>query len=383
MKKVILFLFAFLSLLSLNLKNIYAEEVNGETSVEEIVIEKIYTYEDYTTVATLILRSDMTYTMSATELTYGQTIEFNGFFRVEDSLNGHIQLYMGETPFGEVCIDELTKTFDIIEDEEITEEEIVYPCQVVIIDSSYGEVLVDRFEGNVGEVVKVNPKAYAFCKLSEIYVNGVALTPNDNGVYEFLLVEGENKITSKFEISQNDMAILAENINNYEKGFFDRIFTLENIFNLISWIMTAVFSTGFLAVLLKNKKVKALTGDEISASVNGSVPVAVENAIVDKFTPVLTTIQGAIENINNCVNVLTRCTILAQENTSESRLAILDEITYIKASEKELQEQARAIINSEVLEQTRAKLEKKLAIEELEKKNQEIYNEEQKVKGRI
>lgn len=394
MKKICLFLgVLFISLFSFPLVA-SAEEITEDNVVEEtpVVVEKVYTYadEDEPSVITLTLRSDMTYTMVAVEPYTLNEIVLNGMFQY--GAYGHIELFIGEEHFDNIFLDEITMTFDFddyekpVVDEEV-DEEIVYPCNVVIIDSSYGEVVVDITEGNVGDVVTITPKSYAFCKLVNIMVNGVAITPNESGVYEFLLVEGENKITSVFEISREDMAILAENINNYEKGFFEKIFSIENIFNLISWVMTTLFSTGFLVVLLKNKKVKALTGDEISTSVNDKIPekvtAVVEQVVQEVFSPMFNTMTEAFKNINNCIETLTRCTILAQENTSESRLAIVDEIAKVKSSTKELQEEARAIINSEVISNMKKKLEQKLAIEELEKKNQEIIHEESDLKGRV
>lgn len=353
---------------------------------DENIIEKVYTYEDEDATVTLTLRSDMTYTMVAVEPYASNEIVLNGMFQY--GAYGNIELFIGEEHFDNIFLDETTMTFDFDDYEKpVVDEEIVYPCNVVIIDSSYGEVVVDITEGNVGDVVTITPKSYAFCKLINIMVNGAVITPNESGVYEFLLVEGENKITSVFEISREDMAILAENINNYEKGFFEKIFSIENIFNLISWVMTTLFSTGFLVVLLKNKKVKALTGDEISTSVNDKIPdkvtTVVEQVVQEVFSPMFNTMTEAFQNINNCVETLTRCTILAQENTSESRLAILDEIAKVKSSTKELQEEARAIINSEVIANMRNKLEQKLVLEELEKKNQEIIHEESDLKGRV
>lgn len=286
----------------------------------------------------------------------------------------------------EVVEDNVVEETPVV-DEPVVDEPIVYPCNVVIVDSAYGELIVDIEKGNIGDVVTITPKAYAFCKLVSVTANGVVITPNETGEYEFLLVEGENKLSAIFEINQEDMAILAENINSYKKGNWEDIFTMNNIFNLIEWTLTALFSTGFLVVLLKNKKVKALTGDEISTSVNDKIPekvvAVVEKVVQDTFAPMFNTMKDAFENINSCVETLTRCTILSQENTSESRLAILDEIAKVKSSTKELQEEARAIINSEIIANMRAKIEQKLAIEELEKKNEEIIHHESDVKGRI
>lgn len=392
MKKISLFLFVVLSLFCLNLKVVSAEEVVEDNVVEEtpVVVEKVYTYADESAVVTLTLRSDMTYKMVAVEPYTLNEIVLNGMFKY--GAYGRIELFIGEEHFDDIWLDDLTMTFDFVEDkpiidEPIVDEEIVYPCNVVIVDSAYGELMVDVEEGNVGDVVTITPKAYAFCKLVSVTANGVVITPNETGEYEFLLVEGENKLSAVFEINQEDMAILAENINSYKKGNWEDIFSMNNIFNLIDWALTALFSTGFLVVLLKNKKVKALTGDEISTSVNDKIPVKVEKVVQkvveDTFAPMFSTMKEAFENINNCVETLTRCTILSQENTSESRLAILDEIAKVKSSTKELQEEARAIINSEIIANMKVKIEQKLAIEELEKKNEEIIHSESDVKGRI
>lgn len=392
MKKISLFLFVVLSLFCLNLKVVSAEEVVEDNGVEEtpVVVEKVYTYTDESEFVTLTLRSDMTYTMVATEQYTSDEIVINGMFQYEG--HGKIELFVGDTRFDKIWLDELTMTFGFYEDEPIVDEPIVdepieYPCNVVIVDSAYGELMVDIEEGNVGDVVTITPKAYAFCKLVSVKANGAVITPNELGVYEFLLVEGENKLSAVFEINQEDMAILAENINSYKKGNWEDIFTMSNIFNLIDWVLTALFSTGFLVVLLKNKKVKALTGDEISTSVNDKIPekvvAVVEKVVQDTFAPMFNTMKEAFENINSCVETLTRCTILAQENTTDSRLAIVDEIAKVKSSTKELQEEARAIINSEIIANMRAKIEQKLAIEELEKKNEEIIHHESDVKGRI
>jgi hypothetical protein len=387
MKKISLFLFVILSLFCLNLKVVSAEEIVEDNVVEEtpVVVEKVYTYEDESAVVTLTLRSDMTYKMVAVEPYTLNEIVLNGMFKY--GVYGHIELFIGEEPFDEIWLDELTMTFGFFEDKPIVDEPIVYPCNVVIVDSAYGELMVDIEEGNIGDVVTITPKAYAFCKLVSVTANGIVITPNETGVYEFLLVEGENKLSAVFEINQEDMAILAENINSYKKGNWEDIFTMNNIFNLIEWTLTTLFSAGFLVVLLKNKKVKALTGDEISASVNDKVPEkvvkVVEKVVQETFAPMFSTMKEAFENMNNCVETLTRCTILAQENTTDSRLAIVDEIAKIKSSTKELQEEARAIINSEIIANMRAKIEQKLAIEELEKKNEEIIHSESDVKGRI
>lgn len=372
MKKICLFLFLLIPLFFVNFQVVNAEKV-AEEDIIETVVEKVYTYEDESAVVTLTLRTDMTYKIVAVEPDTLQEMLLNGNYKVNE--DGNIELYMGETYFDEICLNELTMTFDFVE-----EEAIIYPCSVKVVDSAYGEVLYDVYEGNIGDVVTLVAKPYVFCKVLEVKVNDVVLTPNKNGEYQFILVEGENIVTSSFAISEADMAILAENVNNYKKGNLEDIFTFENITNLISWTISGGSVIGLIIAILKAKKIKAQTGNEISVAVNENIVESVKELVKNTFNPIFLTLNKSISNIEKCVTSLNRCMILAQENTPESRLAILDELTIIKKETKELKEEAKTIIEKQIHIDEDQKQEKIKALEELEKNNEELGK---KIKGRI
>lgn len=371
MKKIYLFLFMLFSVFGLSLKIVHAEEVVAEN-------DKVYVTTDESGTFTLTLKEDGTFTMEAvngedTMMSISGTYIENGIY---------YDLYVGGDFLTAVWTNDETKDWDM---HTYVEEEIVYPCSVKVIDSAYGEIIYDIYEGNVGDIVTLTAKPYAFCKVVEVKVNGVVITPNENKEYQFVLVEGENTVTSVFVISQEDMAILAENINNYKKGNLEEIFTMENIRNLIGWAVSILSTLGLMIAMLKNKKIKAQTGDEISISVNEKVVKKVENIVIETFEPMIQTFNNAILSIEKCVTSLNRCMILAQENTPESRLAILDELTIIKDETKELVQEAKTIINEQINVEKEHKQEQIKAIKELEEKNNSILvkKEESEIKGRI
>lgn len=379
MKKIYLFLIVLLTFFSFGFTRVYASDV----SVDEIIDnDKVYVTTDDSGTFTLTLKEDGTFTMEAvngeeTMMSISGTYVENGRY---------YDLYVGGDFLTAVWTNDETKDWDIhtYKKEEV-EEEVVYPCSVKVVDSAYGEIIYDIYEGNVGDIVTLTAKPYAFCKVVEVKVNDVVITPNEDGDYQFALVEGENNVTSVFAISQEDMSILAENINNYKKGNLEDIFTMENIRNLVGWVISLFSSVGLMVAVLKSKKIKAQTGDEISISVNEKVVKKVEDIVVETFKPMIQTFNNAILSIEKCVTSLNRCMILAQENTPESRLAILDELTIIKGETKELVEEAKNVIKEQINVEKEHKEEKIKAIQELEEKNNSILvkNEESEIKGRI
>lgn len=263
-------------------------------------------------------------------------------------------------------------------------EPIIYPCQVVIKDTNYGEIIVNIEEGEIGEIVTITPKSYAFCVLVNITVNGVELLPNEDGEYKFALVEGENVVRANFAINQQDMEVIAGLINSAKKGNFEDLFAIENLFNLGSWIITILFSSGFLVTLVKLKKVKAETTNDVVTTTDDTVKKSVEKYIKEAMEPILLEIKNSSLNSEEISKVLARCMVLAQENTAESRLAIINELTKLQTSSKDLAVKVQAVIADEVSKSQKIYEEKLKAIENLKKSNKELKIEkENSSEGRI
>lgn len=270
------------------------------------------------------------------------------------------------------------------EEYEIIEQPIIYPCQVVIKDTNYGELKVDVLEGEIGEIVTITPKAYTFCVLNSISVNGVELLPNEEGLYQFALVEGENILQSSFSINEEDMELIAGLINDAKKGNWEDIFTIDRMFDIISWVITILFSTGFLVTLVKLKNVKAKTSDDVVTVTNNTVEKAVEKTVEKLIAPLLQEFLSRSISTEEISKVLARCMTLAQENTPEARLAIIAELTKLQTSDADLAIQVKNVIAREVENSKKVHEQKLQAIEELKKSNEELKIEkEDNSEGRI
>lgn len=360
-------------------------------SLKAAEIGKEYTTTDEDGTYYLTLVDETVANFKVVEAETGMTIEVNGVYKYDEENPNIISLYLvKETENGETVHDYVNDfeikedgTFEILEDE-TTPEEPSFPCQVIIKETNYGELIVDVYEGNVGDIVTITPKTYAFCKLNSISVNGIELLPNEDGVYQFALVEGENTIKGDFAINQEDMKVIAGLINDAKRGNWEDIFTIERLFDIISWVITALFSTGFLVTLVKLKNVKAQTSDDVVTVTNDTVEKAVEKCVEKMIAPLLQQFLSRSITTEEISKVLARCMVLAQENTAEARLAIISELTKLQTSDSDLAIQVQKVIAEEVSKSKEVQQQKVQAIEELKKANENItVKKENNSEGRI
>lgn len=261
----------------------------------------------------------------------------------------------------------------------ITEEDLL-PCKVNVLKSEFGDVVAEVNAGNIGDVLTFKVKPYVFYKVTSVKVNDVDLLPNEEGMYSFSLVEGENNIVVTYEVDNEQLEVIAKNIANAKNGNWEEIFTFENLAQIITWIITIFFSGGFLTVLLKNKKVQAKTSDEVIGITNDTISKkfdeVINNFLDNKLEPVLTKINDKLVSTDEVCKTLARCFVLSQENTPEARLAIISELTTLQKSSEDLSQQVKAVILEEVARLNEIEEKKKQTIKELEESNNSIKPEE-------
>lgn len=276
-----------------------------------------------------------------------------------------------------------------IKAEEIEEE---LPATIVVGECVYGSATYSPEEIKVGDVVTVYPSAQVFCVLKEVKVNGTPIVKNENGEYQFVVVQGENIITVECQVNKEDMQIVASLIDNAQKGNWEEIFSFNNIFNLISWAISIFLGSGFLLTLLKNKKIKSITSDEIAAKMNTVIPETVTNVVLNQFQPIIDAVNKAIKDVNESCDSLVRCMMLMQEGTPEARLAVSKELAGLnRIGTADIEKQVKEIISQEVAKIEELKQQKQDALNILIEKNNAIVEkplqEEEKIddelKGRI
>lgn len=231
-------------------------------------------------------------------------------------------------------------------------EEIVYPSNVVIDTLENGDIIADVLEGNVGDKVTFKVSPYVLYKVEEVKVNGVTITPNNDGIYEFLLVEGENKVSATFVVNKAELETIAGVLADARNGDWSQIFTLDNMLTFISWMITTLLSSGFFITLIKSKKIQSKTTGEISGAIelliNSKFGEMTENFLNNAVAPIMEKYNVSIEYMEKTMKALSRCFVEAQKNTPESRLAIMEILTDLDVNQKGLKEEVREIIEQEV-----------------------------------
>ena len=265
----------------------------------------------------------------------------------------------------------------VSESESILESEVVeLPCKVIVTAAQYGDIIVDKESGNVGDIVTVYAKPYSLFKLKNITVNGTALVANADGIYTFAMIEGENKVSAEFEISQSEVSYILGLIEDAKNGNFEDIFSLKNLLMLISWAISLFMGSGFCITLLKSKKIKAQTAQEISEAVDAATKSEVAKGISaflsEQFGPSFDALSTSINDISETCQSMARCMVLGQENTPEARLAIIQELSSKSKKAESLADEVKKIVHAEMADAEKAKQDKLDLIEELEAKNQAI-----------
>lgn len=252
-------------------------------------------------------------------------------------------------------------------------------CVVKYEENECGELIVDIESGEVGEIVSfsVTPKMLYLVK--SVKVNGLEVQENEGGYYSFELILGENIIEVEYEFNEtqwNDLAtIITENINKAKEGDWGDIFSMKNLSMIIFSSLSLLMSSGFLVTLLKNKKVEAVTtekvGNMVEEKLNETLAVFLEETIKQLFGDMV----DKVDESNEVAKTLCRCFVLSQENTPQSRLAIIQELSNLKNAEKELSEKIKQFINDEIMTKQKAIKERDEAIAQLKATNESINEE--------
>lgn len=352
--------------------------ISYETSVEETstpVVEEVvfesqtYTYEDEQGTCVIITTSE---TECNVKITYGEeVVEATGVYLIQGNILSIVN-DKGETLKFE--IGEENKLSEYVE----PEVEIVYPCNVKyeVNNLNYGDVMADIEGGYVGDVVTLRVAPNILCTVESVYANGVQLVKNEEGLYTFALAEGDNVVAVNFIVDNEQLTFWADQIGNAKNGNWDEIFSVKNLFNLISWIITICLSSGFFVTMIKNKKIKTKTTDEVTnvvknaniQSIKETLAPVIEKLFGDTFTKYL----EKTDSLENTMKVLARCFCLSQEGTPEARLAIIEELTKLNNNQGDLTEQVKKMINAEIAKNNEIQNQKYKAIEELKAENESI-----------
>lgn len=260
-------------------------------------------------------------------------------------------------------------------------EEITYTCKIVESEGiEHGDIIYDIEEGNVGDIVTLYVVPDVLYITEYVKVNDVVLTAEEDGkTYKFALSEGENVISASFIIDNEEISNLIGVIDQVKTQGFKSIFTIDNLFKFIYFLLSTLLSSGFFITLIKKQKIKSATMNQLTDLFTNLIKEVndeeVKKALEGIFGQTVEKLVTKMDGVDVLVNKMVKCMLLMQENTPESRLAIINELT-LNEDNKKLSEEIKNMIAQEVQAQNKAIEERNNSIEKMKEANQAMGSKE-------
>ena len=243
---------------------------------------------------------------------------------------------------GSSVVKEIKAPYRTVLKEDSASEPEVFESQVIIEETAHGKVSVSKQEGHAGEIVELDIKSDVFYVIGSVKVNGTVLIDED-GVYSFALVEGENKVTVKFVIDEATLGELSTIVDQAANKDWTNLFSVKNIISIIAVLLNSGILLAVAKVSLGTKANAKATEKNVSTSVQKIIPETIkkinfsviEEKIVPALKEILVGINVKLEEGTNALITFARCLALSQENTPEAKLAITKELSSLKISDKE------------------------------------------------
>lgn len=213
---------------------------------------------------------------------------------------------------------------------------ITKPCQVIIEKTEHGTITTDIQEGEIGEIVTVTAKHDLLYKVESLLVNGAALIEDENtsGKYTFALVEGENKIVAKFVVDKELCGTLSNMISQASNKDWTNLFTVENVIVLIKWVLDGGILIAIIRYFIKDKKLASTVEKKVEEVTSKIVPNATKEAVLENTKTIIEPMfNQAVQDsalTRQLMSIMVKCMVLMQQNTPESKIAILDEFEKLK-----------------------------------------------------
>lgn len=216
------------------------------------------------------------------------------------------------------------------EPEEVEEEEI-FECKVILNVLPHGKVKADKTKGHVGDVVSVtaNPDLFYLVEFAEVNGSRLIEDSETRGLYKFSLVEGDNRITIKFAVDQELLGKLSNIYEEASNKDWTNLFTLENLFVLIKWVLDGGVLFAIARYFVKDKRLEDKIEKKIVEIGNEVLPEATKNAVLKNTkTLVEPMFKQSVQDAalaRQLMAIMVKCMVLMQQDTPEAKIAILEE----------------------------------------------------------
>lgn len=252
---------------------------------------------------------------------------------------------------------------------------------VTIAETKNGKLTVDKKEGNVGDVITIQAKHDLFYLVESVSVNGIALVESEetSGLFTFVLAEGENLLTASFAIDQELLGSLTVIYEQAKNKDWAALFSVENILTIVMWVLEGGILIALVRYYVKDKRLEKKLENKVETTINEIIPETTKNTVVDTVktvvTPIFTELGSEMATITKAMSTFAECLALSQENTPESRLAIIQNLKNLNLGDATTIEGTKKYIEDLVSRSEKAYKETLEAIEKISEKNKNILKE--------
>ena len=146
------------------------------------------------------------------------------------------------------------------------------------------------------------------------------------------------------------------------KEWFDKFFSPQMVAMYMSWLAYIGTIIGLVTNIKKLKQSNNLTLKNVSDEVKKVLAETISKEVAEKFDTILPNMQSTQEKTNQIMSIFAKILALSQENTPESRVAILNLIEELGVVSKEVVDNAKDIVKTgkELAEKTKDELDHKI-----------------------
>ena len=160
---------------------------------------------------------------------------------------------------------------------------------------------------------------------------------------------GETTPTEPTE-SETTTTTTEETTKNELKEWLEKFLEPQQVAMIMTWITYAATIIGVLYKFYQMAKQKNLTAENVRDEIMKELGDKVDDSVKNQLASSITSVAKTVERQNEVLALLTKIMALSQENTPESRVAILDLISRLGVVDKEDLDNAKASIENEVAE---------------------------------
>lgn len=146
------------------------------------------------------------------------------------------------------------------------------------------------------------------------------------------------------------------------KEWFDKFFSPNQIAMYMSWLAYIGTIIGLVANIKRLKQTNNLTLKNVSDEIQSKIAIIISEQVAEQFGKITPKLISGQEKSNEIMSIFAKILALSQENTPESRVAILNLIEELGVVGKDLTDTAKEVIieSKELVEQTKKEIDKKI-----------------------